>query len=510
MAVGTAMSRLTGFARLIVLAVVLGVKPLADAFNLGNNTPNMLYDLLLGGVLSSTLVPVLSARFSLSGERQGARSLSVVMTFGLLGLVAATLVFELLAPGIIDLYTVANHQDFAPLERMLATELLRLFAPQLFFYGAIALFTAFLNVRGNFAAPAFAPIVNNVVAIASLAVFDILYHHPTLKSVQNHPGAILLLGLGATAGVACQALALLPAMWHLGIKPRMRLAIHDPALREIFTLSPWTFGFVFLNQVALFVVLALADTRAGFVSAYNYGYLFFQLPYAIISLSVMSAVQPRLARLFATGDLWGFRRELSRSLRISVATTIPLAILMFFGSETAIELLLGYGAVGSHGVDLTAASLRGFALGLPGFALFLSIVQGLQAVRDLRSVFYLYVLENGLNVVFALILIRHMGVFGLSASLAIAYTAAGVVAIWLVWRKRLVESFRKLARSWIHIAVVSAVAALVLAVTLPQSYQPPSVDLAIRAGASLLVSMGIFAVVVSVLAKLGAHKEERS
>ncbi len=505
MATGTLASRITGLARLIALAIALGVRPLADAYNLGNNTPNMLYDLLLGGVIASTLLPVLSARFSVHGSRAGDRSVSNLVTVGLVALLAATAVFELAAPLIIGLYTAANHQPGAAAQRVLATELLRLFAPQLFFYGAISIFTAILNLRGNFAAPAFAPIVNNAVAIASLIAFMILYPGSTTESVLAHQGALLLLGFGSTAGVALQMVVLIPVMIKQGIEVEFSFGLRDAAIREILHLSPWTLGFVITNQVALFIVLALADTRAGFVSAYNYAYLFFQLPYAIVSLSIMSAIQPRLARLYATGELSGFRRELLRALRLSVATTIPMAALMFVGASVGLKLVLGYGAVTSAGVELTARALQGFALGLPGFALFLSLVQAVQAIRNARLVFLLYLVENGINVGLALVLLHPEGVFGLSAALAVAYTAAGALALAFAARMHILNRLGKTAAGWVRSAILSAASAALLAAMLPDPGSPVNFAFLLRTFAALLVSTGFFAVAASGLARLSAR-----
>ncbi len=504
MAAGTLTSRITGLVRLVTLAVALGVRPLADAYNLGNNTPNMLYDLLLGGVIASTLLPVLSARFSVYGDRAGERSLSNLVTVGLVALLAATAVFELIAPLIIGLYTAGNHQPGAAAQRALATELLRLFAPQLFFYGAISIFTAILNLRGNFAAPAFAPIVNNVVAIASLVAFMILYPGSTTGSVLAHRGALLLLGYGSTAGVALQMAVLIPVMVRQGIEIRPSFGFRDGAIREILRLSPWTLGFVATNQVALFIVLALADTRAGFVSAYNYAYLFFQLPYAIVSLSIMSAVQPRLSRLYATGELPGFRRELLRALRLSVAITIPLAALMFVGAPVGLTLVLGYGAVTPSGVALTAGALQGFALGLPGFALFLSLVQAIQATRNARLVFVLYLVENGINVGLAIALLHPEGVFGLSVSLAVAYTVGGTAALAFASRMHLLPGLAKTAAGWLRSAVLSTVSAVILAEMLPAA-GPVGFAFLMRTLAAVLVATGFFAVVASGLARLSAR-----
>ncbi|ACU53002.1 integral membrane protein MviN [Acidimicrobium ferrooxidans DSM 10331] len=496
MAIGTAASRLSGFVRLIVLAVVLGVRPLADAFNLANNTPNMLYDLLLGGVISSTILPVVAARIARAGERAGERSLAAIMTIGVVGLLVATVLFEVLAPAVVDLYLIGDHLAAAGTERAVAIELLRLFAPQLFFYGTISLATAALNLRGNFAAPAFAPIANNVVAIAVLVAFRVADGSATLDEVASRPDAVLLLGLGTTLGVAAQLGVLMPVMARLGLGLRPRLRVSDPAVREVVSLSGWTAGYVVANQVALFVVLALAATRAGYVSAYNYAYLFFQLPYAVVSLSVMSALQPRLARSWAAGDRARFRRDLAKALAVGVGATIPLAVLAWVGGPAGLDLLVGYGAVNEHGVALIAGALRGMAVGLPGFSLFLMLIQALQAMRNARAAFVAYLVENGLNIVLAVVALGPLGVEGLGLALGLAYTIGAIVAIVIVRSLRGLGPIAPLLGSWVQLAVASVVGGAVLAALLPSTLVAPNLGFALRVLGGLVAGVVVFGAAV--------------
>jgi len=502
MAIGTALSRFTGFLRLLVLAVVLGVRPLADAYNLANNTPNMLYDLLLGGVISSTIVPVVAARIARAGERAGERSLAAIVTLGVLGLLAATVVFELVAPGVIDLYLIGNHLADRGAERLIAVELLRLFAPQLFFYGAISLATAALNLRGRFGPPAFAPIANNVVSILVLVVFHLRYGHASLSIALAHPGAVLLLGLGTTLGVVVQLLVLVPVMARHGLNLRPRLRLDDPAVREVVTLSGWTIGYVIANQVALFVVLALAATRPGDVSAYNYAYLFFQLPYAIVSLSVMSALQPRLAHAWAAGERSSFRRDLDQALRVGVGVSIPLAAIAIVGAPVGLDLLIRYGALHLHGVDLVSDALRGMAVGLPGFSLFLMLIQALQAMRNARAAFVAYLIENGVNVLAAVWLIRVAGVGGLGLALGLAYSVGAVVALLLVRGLRGLGLVRRLVLDWFGLGLASAVGAVVLAVFVPSAAAPPSLGTGVRALAATLGASVVGGATLVVLVRL--------
>ncbi|MGC8480526.1 MAG: murein biosynthesis integral membrane protein MurJ [Acidimicrobiales bacterium] len=458
MAGGTLLSRMTGVARIIALAYALGLH-VGDAFNLANNTPNTLYDLLLGGILASTIVPVFSSRLTTESETRAWRSISSIFTLTCISLMIATVLFELASPLIIHAYAIYSHGSASSEEVRLAINLLRLFAPQLFFYGFISVASATLYSRGHFAAPAFTPILNNIIAIAVLLVFANFYPHPSVTSVLNNSSALWLLGIGSTAGVAIQAIGLIPSLIKYAPHLRVRLQYRDPAIREIIRLSGWTLGYVLANQLALFVVTALAFSHRGFVTAYNYAYLFFQLPYAIVSLSIMSAVQPQLAALWATNRSRDFSLRLSSSLKTSVTITIPFAILYLIGSALAVRIVLLHGAMGTNGASLTSSALVGFAFGLPGFAAFLSINQAIQSMKDARAVFTLYAIENSLNIVCALILVRTNGVFGLALAFSIAYDVAAVVGLWVLRTKGVHLLYRDIAKSWINSTVASLVGA---------------------------------------------------
>ncbi|MDE3065191.1 MAG: murein biosynthesis integral membrane protein MurJ, partial [Acidobacteriota bacterium] len=282
---GTLASRVTGLLRVLVLAYVLGFTPLADAYNLANTVPNMLFDLVLGGVASATFIPVFVERLALDGERRAWRSISSVVTAALLVLVVASAVAWVAAPLIIDAFTALRHGAGAPLhtQRDVATTLLRWFVPQVFFYGVIGIATALLNVRQRFGAAAWVPVANNVVCVAVLVWFHLVDPSPTLASLGGSRDLVLL-GLGTSAGVAVQFLCLAPSLaradlWRLS--PRLDLA--DPAVRAVARLGSWTLLVVAANQASLYVVLALAFGvgGAGPVSAYTYGWSFMQMPYAV-------------------------------------------------------------------------------------------------------------------------------------------------------------------------------------------------------------------------------------
>ncbi len=501
MAVGTLLSRLTGFARLFVLAYALGINSLADAYNLANNTPNIIFDLVLGGVLSATFIPVFVDRLATRSDDEAWEAISSVVTLSAVLLVVVTIVFVLLAPVIIDLYTLANNSATAADQRAVATTLLRLFAPQVAFYGAVALITALLNARRRFVLPMFVPVLNNLVVIGILLEVAHLVHHPTLQGIRHDQGILLLLGIGTTAGVAVQALALVPSLWRARVRLRWRWDRHNDAVRTILRLSGWTFGFVLANQVANFIVLALADTIEGGVTAYNYAAMFFQLPYGIVAVSIMTAIQPDLAERWAVADLAGFRHRLSTGLRAILVVLLPASVGYLVLAKPIIALVLGHGAAAGGTTD-TASTMALFAVGIPGFSAYLFLMRAYQSMQDTRTAFFMYLVENGINIVLAFALYRPLGTKGLALSFSVAYTIATGVALWDLRRKGIGVDIRLIARPVLRVGVICVVMALVVALVSAAIGYPSGVGLLLRVLASVAAGLAVFVLAAGLAAQV--------
>lgn len=437
MAVGTLISRITGVGRIVALGYALGTgltsgSP-ADAYNLSNTIPNIIQDLVLGGILSATFIPVFVARLATRDEDDAWEAISAVVSVTLVALAVVSVAFLVASPAIVDGLTILRH---TPAERTVATYLLILFVPQLACYTFAALGGALLNSRGKFGAPMFVPIANNLITIAVLIVFASVARHPTLAGLEADHNELVLLGLGTTAGVAAQALLLLPSLRRAGLRLRFHFDIRHEAVATILRLSGWTFGLVATNQIALLVVLALFDKIPGGVSAYTYSYAFFQLPYGVVAISVTNAVTPDLAARWARHNARGFRRRWATGLRGILAIVLPAAAGELILAKPLVAVLLGYHASNPAATTPTAQALAMLSLGLPGFCVFLYTVRAFQAMQNLRTAFLLYLLENGINVVVAIALVGPLGVRGVALSISIAYTVAALVAL-LVLRSRL-------------------------------------------------------------------------
>ena len=304
MASGTLVSRVTGLLRVLVLAYVLGFTPIADSFNLANTVPNMLFDLVLGGVATATFIPVFVERLALDGERRAWKSISSVITGAMIVLVAASALSWVLAPWIIHAFTFLQRSAATSSavtvahQRAIATALLRWFVPQIFFYGVIGIATALLNIRRRFGVATWVPVANNLVCIAVLVWFHLIDPTPSLSTLSGSRD-LLFLGLGTTAGVAVQFLCLLPSLarsdlWRLGFAS----TLDDPAVRAVARLGSWTL-LVVRDQPDLALRGASptpsASSGNGPVSAYTYAWSFMQMPYAVVVVSVLGALDPQLA-----------------------------------------------------------------------------------------------------------------------------------------------------------------------------------------------------------------------
>jgi putative peptidoglycan lipid II flippase len=434
-ALGTLLSRITGLLRVGVLAYAIGRASLADTYNLANSTPNIVYELLLGGVLSATLVPL----FVEHVQRRDDRATDAVFTVTMTVLVALTVLAIVFAPLIAHLYTFRVDSADREARREVATLLIRLFLPQMCFYGFTALATAALNARRRFAAAAFAPTLNNVVVITTLLAFTAVASGPPetwrdVSRIRDDTGLLVLLGLGTTAGIALTALALVPSLRAAGMRLRLVFDWGHEAVRRMLRLSGWTVGYVVANQIALLFVIVLATSREGGVSAYQYAFIFFQLPHGLFAVSLMTTITPELARAANNGDLASMRAQFESGLRYLVVVVLPASVAYVVLAHPIVGILAN-GAFSPRDAAITADTLQALAIGLVPFSVYLYVLRGFYALQDTRTPFFVNCFENGVNIVLALVLFPRFGVQGLALAYAGAYLVAALVALALLGRR---------------------------------------------------------------------------
>ena len=333
-AAGTAVSRVTGLLRVMVFAFVIGQNLLADGYKIANETPNIIYDLLLGGVLSATLVPLFSSFMGARSDEEepDEHATNVVITISATLLVVLTIVAVALAPLVFRLYSLNLAADVdADLFRDVGTTLTRIFLVQILFYGLTGIANAYLNSRRRFFAAAWSPVLPNLIIIVTLLSLpgagDAEW---TLADVVTNDRLRWTLGLGATAGIAAMALAVVPATIAAGLRFRPAFEWRHPAVRQLLVLSVWTIGFVAANQVALLVIRNLAlGEGAGIASAYFDAFTWFVLPHGLLAVSIATTFQPEMAQAVVRKDRATFVEQTSLGVRLIVLLTLPAAVGMF-------------------------------------------------------------------------------------------------------------------------------------------------------------------------------------
>jgi putative peptidoglycan lipid II flippase len=444
-----------------VFAIVVGQAALADAYSSANNSPNAIYELLLGGVLSASLVPM----FTKQAEDRDDEATSIVVSVALIGMTVLTAIAVVFAPLIFRLFSldVAEGVDAAEY-RAVGTALARIFLIQIFFYGVSALAGALLQARRRYFAAAWSPVLSNLVVICALLLVPTTVdgREPQLIEVLTNDRLRWTLGLGATVGIAIMALTLLPALRNAGVSLQFKPDFRHPAVRRLVSLSTWTLGYVVANQVAIVVVQNLAEPGSGNVNAYSLAYIFFVLPHGLLAMSIATTFTPEMASAVTRRDRAGFIDRTSSGLRLIALLTFPAAIGMFVLRRPLVGLGLQHGNFDAGDALVTSRALAGFALGLVGFSLYLFVLRGFYAHGDARTPFVINIFENVINIVLAIVLVGRFGVLGLAAAFAIAYVLAAAWSVQVLANKVPGFSLRPIAMTCGRMGLAAVVAGEVM------------------------------------------------
>lgn len=461
MASGTLVSRGTGFLRTVVIAAAMGLT-VGDSYNVANTIPNILYDLLLGGILTSVVVPLLvqAARDEGdNGEAYGQRLLTMVIAT----LSVAAVVGVLLAPQIVTAYGLQGEQ------RDLAATFARYFLPQVVFYGVGAVFGAILNTRDSFGAPMWAPVLNNLVVIVAGVLFMVMTTTaPTPGGLGD--GQTLVLALGTTGGIVLQTIALLPALRRVGFRLRLRFDWGNAGFRSAGPFAAWMVGYVITNQIGYFVIVRLAtaagraqdEVHSGF-SPYTYAFILFSLPYAVIAVTVVTALFPRMSRSAAAGDRAGVASTVGSGLNLSAVLLVPATTALVALGPLIGTIVFDYQEIGLSGARLIGGALAGFGIGLVPFSAFQIQLRAFLAMRDSRTPFLVNIVVTAVNIgadiALYLVLPGRAKVVGLALGFSISY-AVGTLVLGGILRRRLGPTEHAVARTHVRLGV-AALAAVV-------------------------------------------------
>jgi putative peptidoglycan lipid II flippase len=439
MALGTLASRFSGFLRTVVFVAALGAGPLADAYNNSNTLPNTVYYLMLGGIFTSVIVPMLVTAAKNDPDK-GEAYAERIFTLGVISLLIVTVVGTLLAGPLVDLYASSLR---APGEHHLMVIFAYFFIPQIFFYGMDSLLGAILNVKGKFGANMWTPVINNVIVILVGVLFIVT--EGTSKTPQNlSGGGVLLLGIGTTAGILIQSICLFPVLRRAGFSMRLRMDLRRAEISEIGRQAGWLLGYVISQWAGNLVVQQVANhagsssTGNGY-SAYSYAWSLFQLPYAIVGISIISALLPRMSG-HATDRRYSLVREdFSTGVRLASVVVVPAAVFLAVLGAPLCELLFSFGASTVSDARYYGEVFGVFSLGLVPFMLTqlqLRVFYSFHANRT-PAIIGVVMLGVGIigDVVALSVLPRHQVVIGLAAAYGLV-TLTGAVVSWPLLLRR--------------------------------------------------------------------------
>jgi integral membrane protein MviN len=444
MAAGTMVSRITGFLRTAVIAAAVGTALLGDAYNVAYQIPFILFDLLIGGMLSSVIVPSI-VRAQERDPDGGKAYEQRLMTLAVLLLVGVATLGVLLARPIIELYT----SDLSPRGIEVAATLARYILPQIAFFGLGAIAGAILNSRERFAAPMWAPVLNNLVVIGvGLTYIFVLHGTDDINRVSS--GELALLGLGTTGGIVVQSVALVIALHRAGFRFRPRFGFRDSGLGELAKLGAWALAYVAVYQVGFVVTTNLA-TAAGAQAAaegadygagwtpYNYAYQLFQLPYGIIAVSVITAMLPRMSRYAAEGRYDSVREEFSSGVRTVCSLIVPGGVLLMVLGPAITVLIFSHGANTEQDAIYIGNVLQVFGLALVPFSLFQLLVRVFYALGDTRTPAFIAAGNATFNALLSVLLYNLLParyvVLGLAFSFTVTYVLGSAVT-WILASRR--------------------------------------------------------------------------
>ncbi|MFV2195517.1 murein biosynthesis integral membrane protein MurJ [Nocardiopsis sp. LOL_012] len=471
MALGTVVSRATGFVRTVLIAAAIGTQLLGDAYQTAGMVPYMVYDLLIGGLLSSVFVPFLVKRRKRDADG-GERTEQRLFTLMLAALLAITVLSVLLAEWFIRIY--AGGFEGAQFE--VSVILARYLVLQIFFIGASGIASAMLNARNRFGAPMWAPVLNNLVIIAVCGWFlSLTVADPTPEGLLAEPGMLMLLGLGTALGQVVQAVVLLWALAAAGFRWRPRLDLRGAGLGEAAGAATWMMLYIVVAQAGALVSTNVA-TRAGAaaaglgfetgsgIAAYKFASMLFQLPYAIIAVSVITALLPRMSAHVAAGRKDQVRSDFSRGFRLSSVLIVPISVAMFVFAVPFCVMIYAQGSTSTADAQAIGRILMVFVVMLVPFTLFQLQMRVFYALGDTRTPALVAIPSELVHAVTAVALLFLLPpqdvVVWLPVPYGLYYIVGSVIMWWLLHRRLNGLDGRRTARALSRLFLASLPSAL--------------------------------------------------
>ena len=370
-------SRITGFFRTWAQAFALGVTSIASCYTVANNLPNLLYELVVGGMLVTAFLPVYMSVKKKAGIKGACAYSSNLVSIVLLLLGIATLLSFVFAGPIVLTQSYGAAKGF---DHNLATLFFRFFAIEIVLYALSSLLSGILNAERNYFWSTAAPIFNNFICIASFLLYALfMKSHPQL--------ALILLALGNPLGVLVQVVMQIPSMKKIGINLRLKIDWHDPALKETVSIGVPAL----VVTVASFATVsvqsssALQVTSAGAAISY-YARLWYTLPYAIVAVPISTALFTELSEAVSSNKMSAFKKGVSSGTKQILFFLIPLTALLIVLSPELMGVLnsgSGSSSFGSENFTLAASYLAALSTALPFYGICMYLQKVCSSFRHL-------------------------------------------------------------------------------------------------------------------------------
>lgn len=371
---------------MVVVAATLGTTFLANTYQTANTAPNVVFELLAAGVLTSVFVPTFVEYLARDRREEGWAAANALASVALVGLIGLSLLLALGAPLVMKLLTIGvDDPGLRADEVALGTRFLRLFSPQIALYGAGMIMTGALHAHRRFVLPAVAPIFNNVIVIAVYLTYAVMRGErpPTLRGITDAEAFVL--GAGTTLGVVAMTVALVPQLARLGWRFRWNFAPRHPAVRKGARLGIWALGYAGGYQAGLIVVLMLANQIEGGVAAYQWAYTFFYLPHALFAVPIFNVLFTAMSEHVVRGEDSDFLERMRDGLGMLAFLLIPIGAILATVAHPLARVTLQYGVMTGGGAALVARVLMAFAVGLPAYSAFLVFTRAFYARGDTKT-----------------------------------------------------------------------------------------------------------------------------
>ncbi|SFD98800.1 putative peptidoglycan lipid II flippase [Actinopolyspora alba] len=429
MAVATMASRISGLFAKVLLVWVLGLGMINDSYTVANTLPTVVNELLLGGVLTSVAVPLLVGARQ-NSEEEGESYAQWMITMGVVLLVVATTLAVLGAPLLTELYLGSHTRANSELTTAFAYLLL----PGIVFYGLSALLMAILNVRQVFGPPAWAPVMNNLVIIATVSLYAVTPGEISADPVRMGQAKLLILGLGTMLGIAAQSAVMVLSLRRTGFRFRWRWG-WDRRLAEFGSLAGWVVLYTVVSQIGMIVTIRVAGQgTSGSVATFHYAWLLSQVPYGVLGVSLLQALMPRISRSIAEGDTEGFVRDVGLGSRLSAILLMPVsAFMLTAGSGIGVAFFsLGQGSVGA--ADRLGVTLGVAAAGIVPFSITMLQLRAFYAMKDARTPMLINVIMVVFRTVVCYTLLMWLDprdlVIGVALAMSLSFLVGAAVGQW--------------------------------------------------------------------------------